>query len=80
MRLLAFILLLASCCDTHAQLVTVPIISDQNYVILQGYGAPDPNMGNNGDYYFNVANDEIYGPKSNDGWGKPVHLVERVRL
>lgn len=43
--------------------------------IVSGNGAPDDNMGNNGDFYINRINGNIYGPKQDigsGGWGGPI--------
>jgi hypothetical protein len=42
--------------------------------VYQSYGAPSTDLGKIGDYYINLENQSIYGPKlqSND-WGQPVN-------
>ena len=42
--------------------------------VYQSYGAPSTDLGKIGDYYINLDNQSIYGPKlqSND-WGQPVN-------
>lgn len=42
--------------------------------IRSGAGAPDAGTGNNGDYYFDKTDRELYGPKTDAGWGSPVTL------
>lgn len=43
--------------------------------ILSGSGAPAGGTGNNGDFYIDTANSNIYGPKSGGAWGSPTSLV-----
>lgn len=40
-------------------------------VMYADEGAPGDNIGQNGDYYLNQNTGELYGPKTNDGWGEP---------
>jgi hypothetical protein len=40
--------------------------------ILNGTGVPASSLGNNGDYYLDVVNYLLYGPKTDGGWGAPV--------
>lgn len=42
--------------------------------ILSGTTAPDTSIGKVGDFYFNTAQAEFYGPKTSAGWGLPVSL------
>lgn len=42
--------------------------------ILSGEGEPSSALGNNGDFYVNLVDYTIYGPKVNSGWGDPVSL------
>jgi len=37
--------------------------------LIYGSGAPSSSKGNIGDTYINVANSQIYGPKTTSGWG-----------
>jgi len=39
-----------------------------------GEGAPGSDMGSNGDYYLDKNTGEIYGPKTDTGWGTPLML------
>ena len=43
-------------------------------LIYSGMGAPDPKLGNIGDYYLDVATSELYGSKTAQGWGTPLSL------
>lgn len=46
--------------------------------ILSGTGAPDPAVGNIGDYWFDRDTNELYGPKTQDGgWGVGIELGDR---
>jgi hypothetical protein len=42
--------------------------------ILSGTGAPDAALGEEGDYYLDLTNTNLYGAKSKDGWGAPIAL------
>lgn len=42
--------------------------------ILNGSGSPDQYTGIYGDFYLNVDNLNLYGPKTSEGWGDPVDL------
>ena len=39
--------------------------------ILSGSGAPDPTLGNVGDFYLDTTGFVLYGPKTADGWPEP---------
>ncbi|NGP88235.1 hypothetical protein [Fodinibius halophilus] len=39
-----------------------------------GSGAPDPSLGANGDFYLDKSNYDMYGPKTDQGWGTAVNL------
>jgi hypothetical protein len=43
--------------------------------VLNGSGAPSSNLGILGDFYINTDNFNLYGPKTNSGWGTPIDLV-----
>lgn len=40
-------------------------------VVFEGDGPPDPGLGNNGDFYQDLANHVTYGPKASSAWGAP---------
>jgi hypothetical protein len=42
--------------------------------IFAGEGAPENDLGKTGDYYLNKSNFDLYGPKSESGWGDPINL------
>ncbi|MBN2733085.1 MAG: hypothetical protein JXR26_11705 [Balneolaceae bacterium] len=42
--------------------------------IHSGSGAPKASLGVNGDFYIDLTNQDLYGPKTDDGWGDPVNL------
>lgn len=44
--------------------------------LLKGAGSPASSLGNAGDYYFDTAARQIYGPKAAGAWGAPTSLVE----
>lgn len=43
--------------------------------ILNGAGAPSGGTGNNGDFYIDTTNNEIFGPKTGGAWGAGTSLV-----
>jgi hypothetical protein len=43
--------------------------------VLNGSGAPDVGLGDEGDYYIDNQANAIYGPKTANGWGSPTSLV-----
>lgn len=44
--------------------------------VLSGAGAPDPELGQDGDFYIDTAAKQIYGPKTTEsGWGSPTGIV-----
>jgi hypothetical protein len=42
--------------------------------IHAGDGPPDAELGDEGDYYLDRENYQLYGPKSGEDWGDPIHL------
>lgn len=42
--------------------------------ILSGTGAPEATLGEEGDYYLDLTNADLYGAKSKSGWGLPLSL------
>ena len=48
--------------------------------ILNGVVAPDNSIGIVGDFYLNTSNMNLYGPKTESGWGDPVDLVGNSEL
>ena len=42
--------------------------------ILSGTGAPEATLGEEGDYYLDLTNADLYGAKSKSGWGLPLNL------
>lgn len=43
--------------------------------LLNGVGAPSAGLGIIGDFYLNTSNMNLYGPKTESGWGSPTDLV-----
>ncbi len=43
-------------------------------LILFGNGTPAETLGNDGDMYLDRAGSELYGPKTDSGWGTPLQL------
>jgi hypothetical protein len=48
--------------------------------ILNGTTAPNNNIGIVGDFFLNTTNMNLYGPKTESGWGSPVDLVGSQEL
>ena len=42
--------------------------------IYSGNGAPDASLGVEGDYYLDKDNYNLYGPKTDSGWGAPINI------
>ncbi|MDZ7717657.1 MAG: hypothetical protein U5K72_02410 [Balneolaceae bacterium] len=42
--------------------------------IHSGTSAPDAGMGQPGDYFLNTSTFDLYGPKTDSGWGTPINL------
>lgn len=43
-------------------------------LILSGSGRPAPSLGSVGDYYLDITTTELYGAKTENGWGTPINL------
>jgi hypothetical protein len=43
--------------------------------IHAGEGAPDEELGVVGDYYLDLLSGDLYGPKTEDGWGDSISLI-----
>ena len=48
--------------------------------ILNGTTAPNNNIGIIGDFFLNTTNMNLYGPKTESGWGTPTDLVGSQEL
>lgn len=48
--------------------------------ILNGTTVPNNNIGIIGDFFLNTLNMNLYGPKTQSGWGTPVDLVGSQEL
>ena len=48
--------------------------------LLNGAGAPSLSIGIIGDFYLNTINMNLYGPKTESGWGSPTDLVGSQEL
>jgi hypothetical protein len=48
--------------------------------ILNGTSAPNNNIGIIGDFFLNTTNMNLYGPKTESGWGFPTDLVGSQEL
>ena len=48
--------------------------------ILNGTSAPNNNIGIIGDFFLNTTNMNLYGPKTESGWGSPTDLVGSQEL
>src|SRR5580700_2331713 len=47
---------------------------DDGSQIYAGDGSPAASLGKDGDYYLDKSADNLYGPKTDAGWGTPVSL------
>lgn len=50
------------------------IVGKSGNIIHSGQGTPDSTLGNIGDYYLAEDTEQLYGPKSDKGWGTPQSL------
>lgn len=80
--------------SVNAEQVTIEAVEETTYInigvagpqgprgtgILNGVGAPSNSLGIIGDFYLNVSNMNLYGPKTSSGWGTPVDLVGNNEL
>ena len=48
---------------------------DDGSQIYAGNGAPAATLGKDGDYYLDKSADNLYGPKTDTGWGTPLNLA-----
>ena len=67
--LLVASMLIASC-SKDAEVIREKIVS-QSRPILSGQGQPDNGKGEDGDYYLDLTNAKLYGPKKQGVWGEP---------
>ena len=67
--LLVASVLIASC-SKDAEVIREKIVS-QSRPILSGQGQPDNGKGEDGDYYLDLTNAKLYGPKKQGVWGEP---------
>ena len=67
--LLVASVLIASC-SNEADVIREKIVS-QSRPILSGQGQPDNGKGEDGDYYLDLTNAKLYGPKTQGAWGEP---------
>ena len=67
--LLVASVLIASC-SKDAEVIREKIVS-QSRPILSGKGQPDNGKGEDGDYYLDLTNAKLYGPKTQGAWGEP---------
>ena len=57
-------------CSKEAEVIREKIVS-QSRPILSGQGQPDKGKGEDGDYYLDLTNAKLYGPKTQGAWGEP---------
>ncbi|WP_223584191.1 hypothetical protein [Sphingobacterium sp. GVS05A] len=50
------------------------IPGENGSTILSGRTSPIATLGKNGDFYLNLSNNLLYGPKTNNNWGLPLSL------
>jgi len=51
---------------------------DDGRTVLNGTGAPSGGLGNDGDFYLNTSNYDMYGPKTAGAWGTPTSLLGTI--
>jgi hypothetical protein len=61
---------LIASCSKEAEVIREKIVS-QSRPILSGQGQPDNGKGEDGDYYLDLTNAKLYGPKTQGAWGEP---------
>ncbi len=47
----------------------------RGYSLLSGAGPPPPGLGQDGEFYIDVATTQMYGPKAEGVWGSPTNLT-----
>ena len=57
-------------CSKDSEVIREKIVS-QSRPILSGQGQPDNDKGEDGDYYLDLTNAKLYGPKTKGVWGEP---------
>ena len=62
--------MLITSCSKDAEVIREKIVS-QSRPILSGQGQPDNGKGEDGDYYLDLTNAKLYGPKTQGAWGEP---------
>ena len=68
---------LAASCTKDAEVIREKIVS-QSRPILSGQGQPENTKGEDGDYYLDLANADLYGPKTKGAWGTPALNLKGV--
>ena len=68
---------LAASCTKDAEVIREKIVS-QSRPILSGQGQPENTKGEDGDYYLDLANANLYGPKTKGTWGAPALNLKGV--
>ena len=68
---------LAASCTKDAEVIREKIVS-QSRPILSGQGQPENTKGEDGDYYLDLANADLYGPKTKGTWGAPALNLKGV--
>jgi len=48
--------------------------------LLNGVGVPSIGIGIIGDFYLDTSNMNLYGPKTNSGWGSPTGLAQSQEI
>ena len=74
------ILIIVWCCislffwQCNKETVIDKVEEQPGNIIHYGSGEPSVERGNIGDYYFDISNSDLYGAKTERGWGYPIHL------
>ena len=59
---------------TQGPVGPVGATGDGGSVMLAGTGEPSTNFGSAGDFYIDLSSGNLYGPKTESGWGAPLSL------
>lgn len=70
----ATLLTLSSMVSCHKQIIEERIEEQSGSEMLRANRPPEESDGKIGDYYINALTAELYGPKTETGWGSPVQF------
>ena len=70
---------LAASCTKDAEVIREKIVS-QSRPILSGQGQPENTKGEDGDYYLDLANADLYGPKTKVHGERLLLILEELQV